>query len=109
MWLEFQEQAKPFAPAIIIEAISYSIAAGNKSVNFLMAKKINSERGSEPVPPIENTKGLPEPEGWQDAFLAAYQDATVPTSFWTIAKSRRKQLYRHDPDLEVNVKSIEKK
>jgi hypothetical protein len=109
MWRELQTMAMQYDPKIITDGITYSIANGMKTINWTMAKKVSddSSTGGVTVTAPAKTK-LPEPEGWKDAFLAAFADASPPTSFWAVAKSSRKNLYRHDPHLEGRVKEIEK-
>jgi len=108
MWRELQLEASKFTPEVIKNAITYSIANGMKTLNFVMAKKIVATPGGE-----DKNSGTPvdlaEPDGWESAFKKVFPDATPPNSFWRLPVSRRPKLYAVDAKLEEKVREISKK
>jgi hypothetical protein len=107
MWRELQTMALQYGPEVIKNGITYSIANGLKTINWTVAKKVLEENEPAAVT-APAKKALPEPVGWKEAFLAAFADAAVPTSFWRVSKAARKNLYKHDPDLKERVELLEK-
>ncbi len=105
MWRELQISAMEHGPEVIKAAISYSIGNGLKTINWMMAKRSVDESPAAASLPAKST--AKEPEGWREAFLAAFADAEPPKSFWDVAKSRRKHLYKHDPHLEERVGKLQ--
>lgn len=105
MWSEFQSMASQYAPRVTIEAITYAIANGLKTLNFAMAKRLIDESGQSTAPEAPK-KSLPEPKEWESVFRQAFPDAPVPTSFWRIPENRRPHLFVVAPSLKDEVEAI---
>ncbi len=107
MWNALQEQASRFSPPVILEAFSYAMAAGMKTPNFNVAKRIHDENNAQEKSGAKTPEGLKDPKGWKAAFRKAFPQAEPPDIFWRVPPGRRHLLYEHDPDLEARVKKIQ--